>query len=56
MSEAGAHIVTVSRDQISAARALIELNGSDNVSPLIRKIAEAATPPAGRSAKAARAS
>jgi hypothetical protein len=35
-------IIRVSRDQVSAARALIVLHGgADKVDPLIRKIAEA---------------
>jgi uncharacterized membrane protein len=41
-------IVKVSREQVTAARALIELRGgADKVSPVIAKIAQAAPTPTG---------
>lgn len=41
-------IVKVSRDQVTAARALIELRGgADKVDPLIAKIAQAGPMPTG---------
>ncbi len=41
-------VVRVSQEQIAAARAVIRMSGGpDKVSPLIRKIAEAAPPAAG---------